>query len=199
MSRPILRREDRTHPLIWALAILCTILAVAVILTGLLVFLTYIIYQPKMPYLVVTYAHLDRLDYDQTGLLGTVISLTIMAENDNTRAHATFSDLSIKVRFHGVEIADLRAGEFEAEKNSSVALNYVVPSAMVPLDRGGMEEMDVSLKRDVIRFVLDGQARTRWRVGFVMTVKLWTHLSCGIQFFVSNRTTNGLDCTSKAH
>ncbi|KAG0448782.1 hypothetical protein HPP92_027668 [Vanilla planifolia] len=45
----LLRRSDRTNPVIWALAIVCTGLVVAVILTGIAVFVIYLVYQPKAP------------------------------------------------------------------------------------------------------------------------------------------------------
>lgn len=200
MPKLILRRGDRTNPLIWLIAVLCAVLAVAVILTGLGVFIIYMIYEPRLPYLVVTGAHLDKLDYDQSSMMDAVVSLSIVAENDNARAHATFSELSINMRFHGIVIAELRADEFDVVKNGTVPLPYVVMTAAVPLDEGGREEMDVSLKRDLIQFELDGQARTRWRVGFILTVKLWTHLTCGIQFVVSNGSNTGLKgCSSKSH
>lgn len=85
------------------------------------------------------------------------------------------------------------------EANSSVALDYVVGSAAVPLDEEGMREMDVSLRREKIKFELEGEARVRWRVGFILSVKLWTHLSCGIHFFVVNGSAYGLHCSSKSH
>ncbi|THU61484.1 hypothetical protein C4D60_Mb07t23760 [Musa balbisiana] len=60
---------QQTSWAIWLAAIVCAILAIAVIITGIVVFAIYIIYQPKMPYIKVAYAQLSKLVYDQSGLL----------------------------------------------------------------------------------------------------------------------------------
>ncbi|KAM0935267.1 hypothetical protein DsansV1_C29g0210021 [Dioscorea sansibarensis] len=186
-----------TKPYTWILAIICALLAVAVILTGIVVFVIYVIYQPRLPYLEVPYAHLDRLVYDQTGSLDTELTITIVAENDNARAHASFSDLDFFIKFHGIEIAELKADPFEVQKNSSAVLNYVVPSAVVPLDEGAMKAMDAALRSDRVPFDLVGTAKMRWRVGVFLSVKFWSHLSCRVEFSYANRSSVGLDCSSK--
>lgn len=197
----ILRRGDRTNRLIWAIAILCAGLAVAVILTGLVVFAIYLVYQPKTPYIWVSTAHLDLLDYDQMGLLSTQLSLTLVAVNPNMRAHATFSDLELALRFEdgGIELALLRAEDLSVEKNGSAALNYVVRSEAVPLDEAGREALDASLEAGIISYRMEGQVRTRWRVGVFASLKLWMHLSCALRFGVLNGTAVGLHCSSKSH
>ncbi|URE41933.1 hypothetical protein MUK42_37664 [Musa troglodytarum] len=51
MPKLITRLGQRTNPLIWMLAIVCAILATAVIITGIVVFVIYMVYKPKMPYI----------------------------------------------------------------------------------------------------------------------------------------------------
>ncbi|XP_020589771.1 uncharacterized protein LOC110031072 [Phalaenopsis equestris] len=197
----ILRRGDRTNPLIWALAIICAGFAVAVILIGLVIFAIFLVYQPKTPYIRVSTAHLDVLDYDQMGLLTTQLSLTLVAVNPNMRAHVTLSELELALRFDegGIELAQLRAEDLSVKKNGSAALNYVVRSEAVPLDETAREAVDASLKEGIISFRLEGQVRTRWRVGVFASVKLWTRLSCALRFGVLNGTAVRLHCSSKSH
>ncbi|KAG0457575.1 hypothetical protein HPP92_022732 [Vanilla planifolia] len=192
--------RDRTSPLIWLLAILCTVIAVAVILVGIVVFTIYLVYRPRIPYLRVSRAHLDRLDYDQNGLLAVALSLTIAAENDNARASAWFSDARFDLRFHDVLIAELRADPFDVARNSSLPLSYVVDSSVIPLDQGAREEMDSALKEDKVSFSLGGQTRARWRVGVFLSVKFLAHLSCTLQFSHSNGSSvGGVGCSSKSN
>ncbi|KAJ0970958.1 hypothetical protein J5N97_018917 [Dioscorea zingiberensis] len=200
MARKLMPRQGtRTHPLIWILAIIGVLLAVAVILTGIFIFVVYLIYQPRLPYIKVAYAHLNKLVYDQSGSLDTEMAITIVAENDNTRANATISDLDFFIKFHGIELAELIADPFEIEKNHSVELKYVVPSAMVPLDESAMASMDAALRQDRVPFDLLGSAKMRWRVGIFLSVKFWAHLSCRIEFSYANMSSLGLDCSSKTH
>lgn len=199
MPRLVSNQGGRTHPLIWLLAIILAVLAVAVIITGMAIFVVYMIYKPKMPYLEVAYAHLDKLDYDQSGLLDTQMTLTIIAENDNSKADASFSNTHFELRFQGIKLAELRADPFAVPKNSSYPLNYVIPASPVPLDQDAMEAMDAALKMDRVPFTLDGHSRTRWRVGIFLSVKFWTHLSCKLEFSWSNSSSIGVDCNSQTH
>ncbi|KAF8365011.1 hypothetical protein HHK36_032986 [Tetracentron sinense] len=167
----ILGKDKTTSILVWGGAIICTIIAIAVIITGLVVFVGYIIIRPRVPFMRVTYAHLDNLHFDQTGLLDTQIALIIKAENDNARAHASFSDISFLLIFHGLRIAQLRADPFDVPKNNSFDLSYVIPSLSIPLEPYAMEEVDASLKQNKISFELKGNARTRWKVGVIGSIK----------------------------
>lgn len=197
MRKP--KQRQKTNLLIWPALILCAVVAIAVVFAGIFVLTIYMIYQPKPPYLWVPYAHLNKLDYDQSGLLSVEMALTVVAENDNAKAHASFSDIGFVLRFYGEEIAELAADPLDVPKNSSFSLNYLVPSSMVPLDDVRMSEMDAALKKGQVLFDLDGKARTRWRLGMFVRVKLWTHLSCPLQFSPYNGSSIGLDCTSKSH
>ena len=194
------RSPQRTRWWGWAAATVCAILAISVIITGIAVFAVYIIYKPKMPYIKVADAHLNTLDYDQSGLLNIQMALTILAANENFKAHASFSDASYNLRFHGIKIAVLQAAPFDVPKNSSFPIYYLVSSSPIPLDRGGMEAMDMALKQGIVPFRFDGQARTRWKVGIFVSVRFWTHLSCELRFFWSNgNVVNPLNCSSKSH
>ncbi|XP_065004194.1 uncharacterized protein LOC103983494 [Musa acuminata AAA Group] len=78
-------------------------------------------------------------------------------------------------------------------------LNYLFQSSPIPLDEVAMETMDMALKKGVIPFDLNGQARTRWRVGIFLSLTFWTHPSCQLHFFWPNGSTINLDCSSKSH
>ncbi|XP_029116881.1 NDR1/HIN1-like protein 12 [Elaeis guineensis] len=201
MTRPMLPSSPRRTSLWgWAAATVCAILAISVIITGIVVFAIYMIYKPKMPYIKVADAHLNALGYDQSGLLNIEMALTILAENDNFKAHASFSDASFNLRFHGIKIAVLQAAPFDVPKNSSFPIYYLVSSSSIPLDQGGMEAMDMALKQGIVPFRFDGQMRTRWKVGIFVSVRFWTHLTCELRFFWPSGTAmNPLSCTSKSH
>jgi len=199
MPRLISSQGERTHPMVWLAAIVLAFLAVAMIITGITIFVVYMIYKPKMPYIEVAYAHLDKLDYDQSGLLDTQMTLTILANNDNAKANASFYDARFVLHFQGIKLAELRADPFDVPRNRSFPLNYIAPSSPIPLDVEAMNVMDAALKMDRVPFRLDGHARTRWRVGIFLSVKFWTHLTCKLEFTWSNGSSIGLDCNSQSH
>ncbi|KAG5060835.1 hypothetical protein AAZX31_01G139800 [Glycine max] len=190
--RPIRRKlvnthhSGKTHPLIWLAAILCTIIAIGVVIAGIVVFVGYMVIHPRIPVISITNAHLDLLSNDYTGLLQTQLTIIVVAQNGNAKAHATFSDIRFNLSYQGQGIAVMLAPPFDVAKNSSKPLNYVVRSASIPLTPEQMEEVDESWKRDVIGFDLKGSARTRWRVGPLGSVKFWCNLECQLRFRPSN-------------
>ncbi|CAL9172726.1 unnamed protein product [Musa hybrid cultivar] len=198
MAKLYAKRPKGTNPLIWMVAIVCAILAIAVIVTGIVVFAIYVIYQPKMPYIKVAYAHLDQLGYDLSGMLEIRMALKVVAENDNKKAVASFSDATFVLRFHGIDVAVLQTDPFDVAKNSSAELDYLFQSSPIPLDKEGMEAMRVALNRGVVPFDFGGHARTRWRVGIFFSVRFWARIACQLNFVYSNGSTVDLDCGSKS-
>ncbi|KAI3989473.1 hypothetical protein MKX01_022748 [Papaver californicum] len=180
MPKLILGPERRTHPLVWCAAIICMIIAIAVIIMGLVVFAGYMIIKPRIPYMMILQ-----------------ISLNIKAENENMKEDASFSGISFILNFHGLPIAELRDAPFEVPKNDSVNLAYSVPMS-IPLEQDAWEYMVASVKQNKVSFNLKGDARTRWRVGILGPVKFWTHLSCQLNFFASNGSSIKTDCSSKS-
>ncbi|KAJ4729134.1 Late embryogenesis abundant protein [Melia azedarach] len=200
MPTKLIYRPTRrgTHPLIWCAAIICTIVAIGVIVAGIVVFIGYIVIHPRVPIISVVNAHLDRFQFDPAGLLETQITIIVRMKNGNERAHASFSETSFSLSFDGVEIARLVADPFDVSKNSSTDFNYVAESMAIPLDPEKQEVVDLALKRDEVRFEFKGGSRARWRVGPLGSVKFWCHLSCQLRFHPLNGTYIPSRCSSKA-
>ncbi|XP_062227738.1 uncharacterized protein LOC133926024 [Phragmites australis] len=194
------RDQGKSSGVVWAMVILCTLLAIGVIVTGATVFAVYLLYKPKMPYLLVSDARLVALEYDQAGTIqNLVLSLTIQAENSNSKADASFSRVNLAVGFHGAEVAVLRASPFVVARRSSVPLRYQVVSAGRPLSPDGMRYMDGALKAGVVPLDLFGKARTTWKVGIFVSLRFWTRISCRFLFFFpGNGTAMPIDCRSRS-
>ncbi|KAJ1276172.1 hypothetical protein BS78_05G193700 [Paspalum vaginatum] len=168
----------------WAAVLLCTALAVAVILAGAAVFAVFLLYRPRMPYLAVSDARLEKLQYGQDGAIDYLqVSITVLAVNNNSRTDASFPAVDLAVRFNGNDVALLRAQPFVVARKSSLPLQYDVVSAGRALDPAGMQAMDEALKAGVVPFDLFGKARTRWKVGVLARLRFWTRLSCRLRFF----------------
>ncbi|GJM97476.1 hypothetical protein PR202_ga14406 [Eleusine coracana subsp. coracana] len=202
-QQPRIRQADRprrSSKVVWALVILCTLFAIGVIVTGGTVFAVYLLYKPKMPYLLVSDARLVSLEYDGSGTIqNLVMKLTILAENSNSKADASFSRLDLAVGFHGAEVAALRARPFSVARRSNVPLPYLVVSAGRPLNPDGMQYMDGALKAGVVPLDLFGKARTTWKVGIFVSLRFWTRINCRFLFFYpGNGTAMPIDCRSKS-
>ncbi|KAK7250712.1 hypothetical protein RIF29_33321 [Crotalaria pallida] len=191
-------RHDRTNPLIWLIAVLCTIIAIAVVIAGIAVFIAYLVIHPRIPTISVTNAHLDLLKNDYAGLLQTQLTIVLRAQNGNMKAHATFSYMRFNISYQGQDIAVLVADPFEVPKNTSKDLNYVIQSSSIPLTPDQMEKVDDSWKKNEISFNLRGYARTRWRVGPIDSFKFLAHLTCDLKFHPLNGTYIPSRCTSKS-
>ncbi|XP_050234105.1 NDR1/HIN1-like protein 12 [Mercurialis annua] len=182
----------------WLVAILCSILTIAVIIVGIIVFVGYLVIHPRIPIISVVNAHLDHFQYDLAGILVTQVTIIVRSENDNTKAHASFSGMNLTLFFDGIAIAHLVAGAYEVRKNDTKDFNYVATSTPIPLDPSQMKDIDVFLNEDEVRFDLKGNARARWRVGPLGSVRFQCHLNCQLKFHISNGTYIPKRCTSKA-
>ncbi|XP_028755981.1 NDR1/HIN1-like protein 12 [Neltuma alba] len=190
--------HNRTHPLLWLAAILCTVFAIAVIFVGIAAFIGYILIHPRIPTLSVSFAHLDLLRNDLAGHLQTQVRIDVRAQNGNGKAHASFSDMWFKLSYQGQDMAVLRSDPFDVAKNSSKYLNYVVQSSSIPLTPDQMAEMTNSWQRNLIGFDLKGNARTQWRIGRLGSVKFWCHLECMLKFHPLNGSYIPSRCTTES-
>lgn len=188
MPKPVLGPERRTNPLIWCVALLCTFITLAVIVTGIIVFIGFIIVRPKVPQMSVRSANIDTFAYDMSNLLSIKVSIVINAENDNVRAHATFYDTLYTLYFHDVKVAYLRADPFDVLKNTTIQLYYPVESTSIALTPQEGANAEVALNQKLVGLDLKGSSRTRWRLGLVGSVKFWLHLNCKLKLPLDGST-----------
>ncbi|XP_024964958.1 NDR1/HIN1-like protein 12 [Cynara cardunculus var. scolymus] len=196
---PVLGPQRRTNPLIWFLAFICAIIAIIVIIAGIIVFIGYLAIRPKVPLLYVNAARLDEVMYDQTGVLSVRLILIIKAENHNLKAHVTYYNTKLILRYHGLSIAQLVADPFDVRKNTTKELSYVVESSPIPLEPAQQDLTQQALEKGTtMPFFLKGNSRTRWRVGPLGSVKFWLHMNCRILLPINGSIVYP-HCTTKSH
>ncbi|KAL6840852.1 hypothetical protein ACP4OV_029378 [Aristida adscensionis] len=193
------RRAHRSGALEWAVAVVFTVLAIAVLLAAVAVLVVVLLLQPRSPYIAVRSATLDALAYDQQGTLDDVaLSVAVEARNGNARSPASFSDLEVRLSFHGTVLLRLRAGPIAVPAKGALPLAYVARARGAPLGAGGGDAMEDALRRGVVPFGVDGEARTAWKVAGLVGVRQWTRLSCELRFFWPNGTAEAFKCSSKS-
>ncbi|KAJ0716731.1 hypothetical protein HanPI659440_Chr13g0515961 [Helianthus annuus] len=200
MPKPsVLGPQRRTNPLIWCLAFICALVATIIIVAGIVVFIGYLAIRPKVPLLYVHAARLDKLSYNQAGVLAVRLIIIMKAENHNMKAHVSFYDTKLLLGYHGLSIAHLVADPFDVLKNMSRELTYVVESSPIPLEPQEQYLTEQSMaKTKVMPFFLKGNSRTRWRVGPLGSVKFWLHVNCHLQLPIDN-TAVYPHCSTKSH
>lgn len=190
--------KRHTHPLIWIAGIICATIAIAVIIAGIVIFIGYVTIRPKVPSISVIDGHLDRIRSSRTGLLEVQMKITVRAENQNSRAHASFSETDFILIFDGIEIASLVAHRpFKVDKMSYLDLHFLVESSAIPLNPTQMQHLSWSVKRNLMQFDLRGSSRTRWRVGVLGPLKFWCRLNCHLRFYARNGSYVPAPCSSK--
>ncbi|KAL6556486.1 hypothetical protein OROGR_005774 [Orobanche gracilis] len=185
MPKQVLYPRNHTNPLIWCAAIISAILAVVVIFAGIIVFVGYLTIQPKVPKIAVRRAQLNTIYFDQSSLLTVQLTIVVRAENHNTKAHADFYDTRFTLSYRGRRIAYLMADPFSITANNSVELSFVPQSASIPLNPDEADDINLSLRKGLVTFEVQGTTRTRWRVGIIGSVKFWLHLHCWLHLPVN--------------
>lgn len=193
------RRRHRSGALEWAAAVLFTVLAVVVLVGAVSILVVVLLLQPRAPYVAVRAASLDRLVYDQLGALDDVqLSLRVEARNDNAHSAAIFSRLECRLAFAGATLAVLRADTFRVPARGVLPLAYVARAQGAPLGAAGSAAMEAALRDGVVPFGVEGEARTRWKVGGLVAINEWTRLACQMRFFWPNGTALPFRCSSKS-
>ncbi|XP_051136926.1 NDR1/HIN1-like protein 12 [Andrographis paniculata] len=174
--------HNHTNAFIWCAGILCAIIAVVVIISGIVLFVGYLTIKPKIPDISVATAQLDTIYFDQSSLLTLQVTVVIKAENDNTRARATFYNTRFSLSLGGGQkIAYLHAGTFNLAPNKSLELSYMPQSGAIPLSPEEADVVSLSMRRGVMNFDLTGTSRTRWQFGFVHSFKFVVRVNCRLQ------------------
>lgn len=167
--------------MIWCAAIICTLLTIAVIFTGIAVFIGYMVVKPKVPQMSIASAQLEKISYDMASILTMKAAIVIKAENGNAKAHSSFYGTHYTLSFHGVKVAYLNADDFDVPKNSSIDLYYPVESSPIPLTPEQADVAQSALRQSHVVFDIQGETGTRWRVWLLGSVKFRLHLDCQLK------------------
>ncbi|GAA0174810.1 hypothetical protein LIER_28124 [Lithospermum erythrorhizon] len=167
-----------THPVIWCICATCGFLAMLVVITGAVLFTSYMVIHPHVPQLSVGFAKLDHFEFDQMSFLIVRVIIILKAENDNEKATASFYETEFNLDFEGNKIATLGADTFDVGSNSTLELHYETPSKKITLGPQESDVLEIGVKQNEIEFGLTGHARTRWRIGPFESVKFWLRLEC---------------------
>ncbi|KAK1367693.1 hypothetical protein POM88_033785 [Heracleum sosnowskyi] len=199
MPKPALGPQRRTNAIIWFAAIFCAIVAIAVVAIGLFVIISYLVIHPTTPTVSVSYANLDKFNYNQLGILDVQVRIVIKAKNGNVKNHAEFYGLVLALNFHGLPVAKLVNKPFNVKKNDSREFVYEVKADQIPLRSVYRDYVQSSLTKNEVSFEMKGKVKTRWRVWVVGSVKFSLNMDCDLQFFMPNGSfTYRSPCSSKS-
>lgn len=199
MPKPALGPQRRTNPVIWFAAIVCAIVAIAVITIGVFVIISYLVIHPTTPSISVSNAHLDKFDYNQLGILDVQVSIVIKAKNGNIKNHVRFYGLELILALRGLQIAKLVNKPFDVKKNDSLEFFYLVKSEQIPLRSVYRDYVQSSLMKSTVSLELKGMTKTKWKVWVIDSVKITLHMDCDLHFVYPNGSlSNKSHCRSKS-
>ncbi|CAA0812026.1 Unknown protein [Striga hermonthica] len=179
MPKQVFDPRHHTNPLIWCAAIICAILAVAVIFAGIIIFISYLTIKPKVPKVTISRAQLNTIYFDQAGLLTLQLTVIVQAQNDNAKAHANFYDMKYTLSLRGQKLASLEVADpFNVGPNSTLELSFVPQPSSIPLNPEEADVISLSLRHGSLTFEVQGTTRTRWKVGLIGWIKFGLHLHC---------------------
>lgn len=181
-NEPILPPPPRTNPLIWLCAIGCSILAILVILTGIIVLLGFLIYHPKLPSFTVKSAILDTLQLDKSFVLTSQTTILLHIHNPNAKVAVDYESVMFQLQFDKHEISNLTFPPFsQVPKNTSEWL-FVMTADRVQLEVNEGEDMSYSIQRNDVSYDFVGTVRTKAKIGTITSIKYWLHITCTMEF-----------------
>lgn len=174
----------KTNPCIWCIALMCSLIAVAIILSGLAVLTVYLLFHPKLPKLDVTKASLNRVILDPaTFLYNSEMVALITVNNPNGRVDMRYEYINFKLFFRSDMVATQVLPPFAQRRGNSTDLKVITmvsnDAEITPLSA---QVMEIQAKNNSIEYKLVGNLRTVARLGATAQIPYWLNVNCQLHF-----------------
>lgn len=181
-NQPILPPPPSTNIFIWLCAIGCSIFAILVILTGIIVLLGFLIYHPRLPSFTVKDATLTTLQLDKSFVLTSQTTILLHIENPNSKVAVDYESVMFQLQFAKHEISNLTFPPFSQKPKNSTEWLFVMTANKVQLEAIEGEDMSYSIQKDDVAYDFVGSVKTKAKIGTITSIKYWLHITCRMEF-----------------
>lgn len=180
----VLPAPRKTNPCIWCIALMCSLIAIAIILSGLAVLTAYLLFHPKLPKLDITKASLNRVTLDPTTFLyNSEMVALITVTNPNGRVDIRYEYINFKLFFRSDMVATQVLPPFAQRRGNSTDLKVITmvsnDAEITPLSA---QVMEIQAKNNSIEYKLVGNLRTVARLGATAQIPYWLNVNCQLHF-----------------
>lgn len=178
----ILPPPPRTNFLIWLCAIGCSIFAILVILTGLIVLLGFLIFHPRLPSFTVKDATLNTLLLDSSFVLTSQATILLHIRNPNVKVAVDYESVRFELQFEKRAISNLTFPPFSQQPQNSTEWLFIMVANKVQLEAIEGEHLSYSIQTNSVSYNFVGSVRTKAKFGKITSIKYWLHINCNLQF-----------------
>lgn len=174
----------RTHVCIWGIALLGSLLAIAIILSGLAVLIGYLLFHPKLPKLDVIKASLNNIYLDTTtDLYNSEMVALLSINNPNDRVDVRYEYINFKLFFRNDMVATQILEPFAQRRGNTTLLMalsmFSTDKIITPLS---VQIMTAQARNNSIEYQLVGDLKTVAKLGTLARIPYWLNVNCRLHF-----------------
>jgi hypothetical protein len=198
-NEPILPPPASTNICIWLCAISCSIFAIIVILTGLIVLLGFLIFHPRLPSFTVKEATLNTLLLDSSFVLSSQTTILLHIRNPNAKVAVDYESLRFELQFEKHALSNLTFSPFSQQTKNSTDWLFVMAASAVQLQPIEGEHLSYSIQSNSVTYDFVGTVRTKAKFGSITSIRYWLHIKCNLEFNSPSPVNNGSLVSSSCH
>lgn len=174
----------RTNLCIWVIAMLGSLIAIAVILSGLAVLIGYLLFHPKLPKLDVIKASLNNIYLDTaTGLYNSEMVALLSIRNPNDKVDVRYEYINFKLFFRNDMVATQILEPFSQRKgNTSNLMTLDMLSTDKVITPLSVQIMVAQARNNSIEYQLLGNLKTVAKLGALARIPYWLNVDCLLHF-----------------
>jgi len=194
----ILPPPPHTNFFIWVCAIGCSIFAILVILTGLIVLLGFLIFHPRLPSFTVKEATLNSLLLNTAFVLSSDATILLHIHNPNGKVAVDYEYLKFELQYERRALSNLTFAPFSQLPKNTTDWLFVMAARGVQLQAREGEDLSYNIQTNSIPYDFVGTVRTKAKFKSITSIKYWLHIRCTLEFLppLSNGTLVSSSCNS---
>lgn len=155
-----------TNPFVWCGAIVCIILSLLLIVTGIIILIFFLVVKPKNPVFDIPSASLNTIVFDSPFYLNAGLTFLANFSNPNDKMDVMFEYINIDLYFQNRLIASQSLPPFLDRTNEAKLGAVHMISSEVYLSPGLATELQMQMKNNSVLFNIRGAFRVRVSFGF---------------------------------
>lgn len=180
----VLPRPRRTNICIWCTALMCSLIVIAIILSGLAVLIGYLLFHPKLPSWDVTKASLNYIALDTTTFLYNSKMVALLSVNNhNDRVDVRYEYINFKLFFRNDVVTTQVLEPFAQRRGNSTDLKVIdMVSNDAEITPLSAQIMVSQARNGSIEYKLFGTVRTVAKLGGIARIPYWLNVNCLLHF-----------------
>ncbi|KAL9147132.1 hypothetical protein ABFS82_13G154700 [Erythranthe guttata] len=179
-EKPILRHPRKTKPIVWCAAIICMIISILIIFSGIATLIVFLAVQPRNPAFDAASASLGAITFNPPQSINGDVTIVANISNPNKKLSVRFEYLFVELYFSENLAASQLLQPFSQKPGESRLVTiHLLSSLMYPPPSVAME-LQQQEQRNRVAFTVRGTFKVKVKMGSIR-YSYWLHGECQLE------------------